>query len=135
MKNVTIFSKISIVLDILIYVFFILSGFESNIPYYIYLGLNVFSFLYHYIAVLKEKISIWTFSIYQFVLLGVIALTWYAMLFIGINLQQYHYSVAVAAIVFVVMILDSLLHFYRKKKANKYIEENIEENVEEVKEE
>ena len=55
MNNLPFINKLSIALNIAIYLFFIFSGFESVIPYYIYLGLNAFSFLYHFILIMKEK--------------------------------------------------------------------------------
>lgn len=126
MNNLPFINKLSIALNIAIYLFFIFSGFESVIPYYIYLGLNVFSFLYHFILIMKEKMELSTFIIYQFVLLTLVTLTWYALLLFNVNLQKYHWSVMIIALVLVLMIVDYFFNRYRKNRAEK-IEKKVTE--------
>ena len=123
MKNLSLGNKISILLNIFIYLFFIFSGFESHIPYYIYLGLNVISFLYHYILITKGKMELFLFIAYQFVLLTAVTLTWYGLMFFDVNLQKYHWSVMIVAIVLVAMIVDYFINKHRKHKAEKYKKE------------
>ena len=126
MKNLTLGNKLTICLDAIIYLFFIFSGFESHIPYYIYLGLNAFSFLYHYIMIVKEKMELATFIVSQLALLTLVTLTWYAFLLLNVNLQKYHWSVMIIALVLIGIIVDYFINRYRRHRKEKI--ENSEKN-------
>lgn len=123
MKKISLGNKITICLDVLIYLFFIFSGFESHIPYYVFLGLNAVSFLYHYIMIVKEKMELLTFVIYQAALLTIVTLTWYAFLILQVNLQKYHWTVMIVGLVLLVIVIDYFVVKFRKRRVTK-IEKN-----------
>lgn len=135
MKKLSFLNYISIALDILIYIFFILSGFEATLPFYIFLGLNAFSFFYHYIILLLEKMSLIALTITQALLVAAVFLTYYGLMMIKIDLQSYRYTVWVVVVVAILLLMSYIIYKFKHRNSKKDITttEVVEEiSVEEV---
>lgn len=125
MKKLNVSTILSIVINALIYLSFILCGFDSMTPYFVFVGLNVISFFYHYFMMTKKKMTFVNVMFSQILLLAIALLTYYGLLFININLQYYHFTTWIMAVVAIGLVIDYAIHLFktRERKGKKEKEE------------